>query len=297
MTVVRKICLGVILTVAISLAIVLLVPSPVMQATTCLIDAGREVPLSISDLSAFPQSMIDEANALAAELFGHDREKFSDFINQLLATYLVAKDKDVVIIFNSGGLGWTTVADTREGESFIAGIEPELASMGLNPVFLNHKRTVNTFNSLAGEFMLAFGLYPPKSRDLAARVTFITDHLPNIRVILAGLSNGTVICDDVMKILKNNPRVYSIQLGPPFWNGVTSSDRSLVIRSNGTVPDSFSQGDLLAIIRANIETLLGLSQKYPGGILLYVAAPGHDYNWEYPGVQSQIIAFLQANYK
>jgi hypothetical protein len=69
----------------------------------------------------------------------------------------------------------------------------------------------------------------------------------------------------------------------------------LVIRSNGTVPDAFSQGYLLTIIRANIEALFGLSQEYPGGILLYVAAPGHDYNWEYPDIRSRIIAFLRAN--
>ena len=296
MTVTNKIWLGVPLTLATSLAIVLLAPSQVVPATTCLVNANREVPLSVKTFSVLPQSMVDEANALATELFGGDLEKCHDFTSQLLAAYLAVKDKDIVIIFNSGGWGWMTVTETREGASFIAGIEFELARMGLSPVFLNHKRTVGTFNSRAGEFMLAFGLYPPKPKDLAARVAFLTNNIPDIKIILAGVSNGTLICDGVMKILKDNPRVYSMQIGPPFWDTVISSDRSLVIRSNGTMTDSFSQGDLLTIIQANIGVLFGFSQENPGDILLYIAAPGHHYNWQYPAVRAQIRDFLWAKF-
>jgi len=107
------------------------------------------------------------------------------------------------------------------------------------------------------------------------------------------MSNGASICEDVMLILKDNQQVYSIQLGPPFWNGSTISNRALVLRSNGLVDDSFSQGDVMTIISINVEALLGISQDYPGNILLYIGAPGHDYRWQHPEVRSQIIDFLE----
>ncbi len=260
-----------------------------------MVGAG-ELPLPQSDFSVVPQSVVEDATRLASELFGDHPEKNDEFVNQLMATYLAAKDRDIVVIFNSGGWGWAAVEETREGKSFINGIEAELASMGYSSLFLNHKRTAKTLDSGISELMLAVELYPTKAKDLAARIEFLSNHIPGIKVILIGVSNGTLICDDVMNILEDNPQVYSIQLGPPSWSGATSSDRSLVMRSNGAVPDSFSQGDLFAIISANIEALFGISPEGPGDILLYIEAPGHDYNWEYPEVRSQIINFLEQNF-
>lgn len=290
-----RIKIGAALTVALSLAIVLLAPSPVVPATSYIVGNG-ETSLSIEDYSTLPQYMVDEARALAAELFGDNAEKCDEFIGQLLATYLAARDKDVVIIFNLGGWGWSALSETREGESFFSGIESELNAMGYSLLFLNHKRTARTFNSSMSEFMLAAGIYPSKAQDLAARIEFLIKNIPGIRVIVTGVSNGTLICDEVVDILEDNPQVYSIQMGPPFWNNAASTERSLVIRGNGVTPDSFSRGDFLAIIRANIESFFGLPQEYLGDILLYIEAPGHDYSWQYPAVRSQITDFLRANF-
>ncbi len=288
---VRRLKIGVTLTVAVSLAIVLLAPSPVVPAAAYEVGSG-DVPLSVNDFSVVPQSMIEDAARLATELFGNDQEKCHDFISQLLATYLVAKDKDVVIIFHSGGFGWTLIEETPEGQGFATGIESELTNSGYSALLLNYFRTAETLNGCLGEIMAEAGLYPSKAKDLALRVEFLTSHIPGIKVILAGQSNGAGICERVMRILKYNQQVYSIQLGPPFWNNCLALDRSLVLRSNGMVPDSFSQGDIFAIIRANLEAMFGISQDNSGHILLYIGAPGHDYRWEYETVRSQITDFL-----
>ena len=140
--------------------------------------------------------------------------------------------------------------------------------------------------------MVAADLYPTKAKDLAARVEFLTRHIPGIKVILTGESNGAAICESAMRILQENTQVYSIQIGPPCWNKGTASDRSLVLRSNGSVPDAFSQGDIITFIRANLESIFGISQDNPGKILVYIGAPGHDYNWQYEGVRLQITDFL-----
>ncbi len=292
---VRWLKIGVTLTVILSLAIVLLAPSPVVLATVSEVGTGG-IPLSADDFSAVPQYVVDDANKLATELFGDAEEKRQDFISQLQATYLVAKDKDIVIIFNSGGWGLTPIEASLHGLSLVTGIESELASLGLTVLFLDHLRTHEGWQVYLNESVEMITRYPSKAKDLAARVKFLTSHFPDLKVIITGESEGSLICDSVMRILRDNPRVYSIHLGPPFWDNSIVSDRSLVLRSNGVVPDSFSHGDIFTIICANLEALFGISQDNPGTILLYIGAPGHDYRWEYEGVRSQITNFLHSNF-
>ena len=289
---VHRLKIGVSLTVILSLAIVLLAPSPVVLATVSEVGTGG-TPLPTADFSAVPRYIVDDANTLATELFGDAEEKRQDFISQLLATYLAAKDRDIVIIFNSGGLGRTPIEASPNGPSIVTGIESELASLGFAVLFLDHLRTQEGWQALLNECVEVVTRYPSKAKDLAARVEFLTSHIPDLRVIITGESEGSLISDSVMSILRDNPRVYSIQLGPAFWDNSTTSGRSLVLRSNGVVPDAFSQGDIFTIIRANLEALFGISQDNHGTILLYIGAPGHDYRWEYEEVRSQITNFLR----
>ena len=291
---VRRPKIGITLTVAISLAIVLLAPSPVVPAITSEVGSGG-IPLIAQDFSVVPPSLVEDAAELAAELFGDDQQKGHDFISQLLATYLAAKDKDIVIIFNSGGFGWTPVEDSVQGADLAAGIKSVLVGSGYKVLFLDHFRTAETLNGYLSEFMAEAGFYP-KAEDLALRVEFLTGHIPGISVILTGHSNGSGICERVMRILRDNQQVYSVQLGPPAWNGSANSERSLVMRSNGVIPDAFSQGNLPTIIRANLEALFGIPQENPDKILFYIGAPGHDYRWQYPEVRYQITDFLNKHW-
>lgn len=287
----RRLKILVTLVVAISLAAVLLAPSPVSPAITFVV--GAETPLQLRDYSAVPQPVVEDAGRLAAELFGNDQKKQAEFTSQLLATYIAARDKDVVVIFNSGGWGWSSVLDFPYGPDFVAGFESALADLGYTSLMLDHYRTGSNINGLVSELLFAVDKYPPKAIDLASRIEFLTRHLPGIKIIVTGMSNGASICEDVVLILRDNQQVYSIQLGPPFWNDSTISNRALVLRSNGIVDDTFSQGDIITIIRINLEALLGISQDDPGNILLYIGAPGHDYRWQHPAVRSQIINFLE----
>jgi hypothetical protein len=89
---VRGLKIAVTLTVVISLAIVLLVPPSLMVGIT---RAGVEGhPLPEGDFSPVPQSVIEDATSLAAELCEDSQEKSDDLVNQLLAAYLEARDKD-----------------------------------------------------------------------------------------------------------------------------------------------------------------------------------------------------------
>ena len=292
---IRRIKIAAFVTVIVSLAIVLLAPSPVVPATTCKAESSSVV-LSTQDFSAIPQAVIDDADRVASELFGSDQQKCDDFISQILATYLEARDKDIVIIFNAGGWGWDSVEDSPGWETIIEGIKAELSDMGYSYLVLAHKRTAPTLNGCISEFMMAASLYPAKVEDLAARADFLTRHIPDIRIIFTAESNGTAICSNAFDILKENTQIYSILTGPPYWNSDSPSERALTMRSNGATPDAFSSFDVITIIRANLEAMLGISQKYAGDILFYIGAPGHHYSWEYEEVRLQITCFLRNSF-
>lgn len=285
------------LAIVLPLLVVVLVLTASQVGVTSKIGSGG-LPLSASDLSAVPQSVTEDATKLATELFGEGLEEYDDFVNQLLGTYLEAKDKDFVILFNSGGWGWNLVEASPGWWTIFAGIETELNSSGYTSLLLTHQRTVDSLQGRLDEIVEIFSGYSTKSEDLACRVEFLTAHIPDLRVILAGESTGAIISDQTMNILADNPDVYSIQTGPPFWHDNIMLDRTLVMTDNGLSPDAYSQGDFPTMIRANLRALFGLDKPNDksGTILRYILAPGHEYWWEYPEVYSEITTFLFTNF-
>ena len=215
---------------------------------------------------------------------GDYQEKRDEFVKQLLVTYSETEDKDFVIFFNSGGVGWNLLETSVGWYSIFEGINQELNDLGYSSLSLDYLRTVRSGEGFLDEVMNMITLYPSKTKQLANRVEFLTNYNPNVRVILIGESNGTVLCDRVLNILKDNSQVYSIQTGPPFWYKDTVLDRRLVLKSSGIIPDSFSEGDIFTMVGTTLEELLGFprQQGESGDILIYVGAPGHDYWWEYP---------------
>ena len=212
------------------------------------------------DISTVPQSVVENATEKAMELFGDYQEKCDDFVNQLLTLYLEAKGKDFVIVFNAGGWGWSLAEASPDWWSILGGIKSELDTLGYKSLLLDYRRTGETLRARLNEAVEMIAHYPSKARGLAARVRFLTDNIPDLRVIVAGESTGTVISESVMSILKDNSQVFSIQSGPPFWHKNLVLDRTLLITNNGLNPDSFSQGDFFAMMLGNVKALLGVSK-------------------------------------
>jgi hypothetical protein len=100
-----------------------------------------------------------------------------------------------------------------------------------------------------------------------------------------------------MSLLKNDPRVYSIQTGTPFWHKPTTLDRTLLMNNNGMTIDTFSYGDIPAVVWATVKSWFGVSSpEKAGNILFWVRAPGHDYSWQYPGVYNGVVNFIKKNF-
>lgn len=285
------------LAIIFSIGVAALVVSYSEVGVTSAVGAGG-FPTAVHDLSAIPQSVAEDAAELAKELFGDGQEKSDDFVNQLLTAYLEAKDKDFVVVFNPGGWGWTSLEASSQWQSIFAGIESELDELGYTSLWLNYQRTTDSLLGCFNEWVEVITSHSSNADDLGYRVEFLTDHVPDLRVIITGESTGTIISDRAMSVLEDNPQVYSIQTGRPFWHENIMLDRTLILTDNGVCPDSFSEGDFLTIIRGNLEALFGLPQSEAccGEILYYVRAPGHDYCWEYPGVRSEITDFLEQNF-
>jgi len=68
--------------------------------------------------------------------------------------------------------------------------------------------------------------------------------------------------------------------------------------SNGIIPDSVNQGDFPSIFQGYFKIRFNLAEPKDdfGTTPHYIAAPGHDYWWQYPEVYSQIMNFLDKNF-
>jgi len=259
-----------------------------------VLGASLDQGFSNYDLSQVPDSVRKDAQEVADEVVIPHTAQTSVFVQQLLVTYLDSRDTDFVLFYNSGGWGSSLLKDSTSWQSIIAGIDGKLNSRGYNLLPLSYRRTrVGWIGSLDEISEMAIH-YHQKSKILAARLEFLTRHNPNLIIIVASESNGSIISDQAMILLKDDERVYDIQTGTPFWYHPGKLERTLIINNNGEVPDSFSNGDFLTMIGANLKTLFGLSERVVDGghILKIFRAPGHNYNWQQPVVSQKVSDFL-----
>lgn len=288
--------------IALGLLVVLVVVMAVMIATyteagiISEISAGGQ-PL-LCDETAVPRLVIDDAGLVAADIFGDDIEKGALFAENLVATYAAAQDHDFVLVFNSGGWGWNLLSESPGWWAIFEGIEDELASFGYSSLKLDYLRATPDFSGQLDEFWEMLVAYPDKAEVLAARVEFLTDHLPEIRVIMAGESTGAMVIDTAMVAMGDNPRVYSIQTGPPFWHTTVTEQRSLILTGNGIEVDTLCQGSGLDYLVGCYQKWFGIIEpvSYYGTEPHIVVAPGHDYWWQYPAVRESVTQFLIDNF-
>lgn len=283
------------LALLLALAIMLLASPVMVLGITVPVNSSE---LAVIDFADIPEQVLADAERVACEIFSEDSGPCFEMTEQLVASYAESQGLDLLLIYNSGGWGWNTLVSSPNWNSIADGIRQQMENSGYKMTVVEYRRSVNTMGSYVDEFMSSLGIYPNKARELAARVDFITEHHPGLIVILAGESNGTVICDNVMKLTKDNPQVYSIQTGTPFWHRPCQMERTLVINDNGRNPDSFSNGDFFKIIASNLENLLGFSEydEESGNFLTYLEAPGHSYSWQDTLVRERINEFLNKNF-
>ncbi len=195
----------------------------------------------------------------------------------------VVADSDVIIVFNSGGWGNTPFEKAEDFAPIIEGIQETLNDLGYKTVVIPYNRTKdNLFGKITGarEF---FNSFKNSSEDLAEKIEFLSNNLPDKKIIIAGLSNGAAFASEAYGRISEEVKdsVYAITVGTPFWTKTVDSDNILQLDNNGK--DSLVRGDVKYLIFSLIKT--PFSKAF--------LAPGHNYFWGSPEVNFQIVSFLE----
>ena len=184
------------------------------------------------------------------------------------------------------------------GKQSLTALPPSLKTLGHHPLILNYCRTSRSFWGNIKEVIEAATRYPKKVIGMEKHVEFLVDNLPDLKFIIAGESTGSVITEQAMGYFRDNPNVYSIQTGCPFWYKTVAQERTLRLNSNGCGVDTFSYGNIPSMIWATVKGWFGLSspEENAGDVLKSLRAPGHDYSWKYDSISSGITEFLEDNF-
>ncbi len=249
----------------------------------------------------------NEAGEVARQLFGGRNRPCADFTKCLLDFYEQAADKDFLVIHNPGGWGSSHLDHCLEWEkSIVEGVGSTINRLGYSSALTQYFRTRDSrwahFLDGMEQVRIFFKGRYSKARVLAAQLAFIMRHLDRVKVIMVGVSQGAGFSNAVMRQLGDGHRVYSIELGTMFIQVPRRlcTDHTLAIDGNGIEPDPFVRRDLWAGARAYAVAPLRW-MKYrmigkPRRFTHCVVMPGHDYNWEYPGVRHEIEGFLRARF-
>lgn len=249
----------------------------------------------------------EEAERLARQLFGNNEKKCASFTDRLLDTCARAKDKDILLIHNPGGWGCTPIEHLLKWErSLVEGISETIDRFGYNWLLTQYFRSGRGFWShlkdMKEQIIFFYEGKSYKAKIMTAELKFITRHLDKLKILLIGASQGAAFSNAVMRQIGELRQVYSIELGIffPHMPRRVITERTLAIDSNGTMPDPMAHRNLKAGFKAYITApyrwLKYRMQGKPEKFTYCINAPGHDYNWEYPEVQSKIIDFLNANF-
>ena len=211
-------------------------------------------------------------------------------------------NSDVVIIFNSGGWGNTPFEKAEDFAPIIEGIQETLGEWGYNSIVIPYNRTKDSFTGKvtgAREFLNSFNV---SSENLAESIEMLKAKLPDKKIIMAGLSNGATFVDETYEKISVEVKesVYAISVGAPFWAGEVKADSDNILQLKVS-SDSLAKGDISALaisaLKAPFKWLLAKFAGYNLSFAQMLHAAGHDYSWSSPEVNSQIVAFLERNFR
>lgn len=214
----------------------------------------------------------------------------------------MSQGKDIILIHNPGGWGQTRLENCQEWEkSLVTGISTTLEEMGYSPILTQYFRTYGGWQEQMWDMKNQFRFFASKSTAMAAGIQFLIKHTNTYRIILIGVSQGAAFTNAVMQKLSGFRQVYSIEVGFFFpympWRRV--SERTLALDDNGLISDPLVHRNLRAAVKAFAVAPFRWCRYYltgrPKKFSYCINVSGHDYSWNYPEVQRQIVDFLESN--
>lgn len=205
---------------------------------------------------------------------------------------------EILIMVNRGGWGDGGLERAREEQAVVEGMFHVLQSQGWHCELKAHERLHSpTLRKYVQAFFDLLLGYKQASRILAQQLQAVLQASPGRCILLVGYSLGAILNISTMQRLPHEQRLYSIELGTPFFVHSLSGEQILRLQKPD---DVFSSGPLrsflfvmlqaLLVLAANIGTLQGTS------ILDAWHMKGHDYAWDNPSVRDPIEKFLRSRF-
>jgi pimeloyl-ACP methyl ester carboxylesterase len=207
-----------------------------------------------------------------------------------------AKSSDVIIFFNSGGWGNTPLEKAEDFGPIVREIQETLSNWGYDSVVIPYNRTKNGFLGKidgARDFLSSF---ESSSESLAKEIEFLSEKLPDKKIVVAGLSAGgafvTKTYDKISESAKDS--ILTIAAGTPFW--IESPDSQNILQLDNAGRDSLSKGEIKTLLLSLVKSpLKWISSRISGEnvplSLITNQFVGHSYDWD--TTAPEIISFLE----
>jgi pimeloyl-ACP methyl ester carboxylesterase len=207
---------------------------------------------------------------------------------------------DAVIIFNPGGWGNATLAQSRDFTPILENIQQTLTDLGYHPVIVAYARTPAGFSGRISDIKeLFFKHFKDISGVQAQDLEYLAGKAPGKRLLLAGFSNGGGLTARTMETLNGSGNIDSIVAGVPFWYSTASTSTSLVLNNQGgdTLADGNIKEITLTVLGAPFRWIWAKIQGRDLSLALAFEFPGHVYTWPSQEVGPPIKQFLESNFK
>jgi pimeloyl-ACP methyl ester carboxylesterase len=248
-------------------------------------------------------SIEEEIRQLAYQLFGSDEKRCDGFSERLLDMYTRAQNNQFLLIHHPGGWGSTQMENLLQWErSIIEGVDSTIGKLGYSGELIQYFRSATGWRAIMNDIREQYRFFSWKAKVMAEEIRFITKHLDQLRIVMIGVSQGAAFSNAVQQYLDDTERVFSIEIGTPFFHKskTVNTDRILRLNGNGLMPDALMEWNVPVILKTYFSApfrwtkykLQGKNVKFTYCINL----PGHDYNWDYPEVQRQIEEFLRQKF-
>jgi len=201
---------------------------------------------------------------------------------------------DILIIYNSGGWGNTSLEKATDFLSIIIGIQDQLNRWGYKTLVVPYKRTRENIFSKVGGIKEALSYFRSQSKQLGEQINEFLQKNPDKKVILTGLSMGAFFVDETLNHIKNKDSVLAIKVGVPFYSSHYFSKNVIEVNDER---DALVYGGLddlfLFFVKGSYKWL---KEKIRGRKMSFSRAmgiPGHLYSWDTPFVKEKIASFLK----
>jgi hypothetical protein len=188
----------------------------------------------------------------------------------------------------------------------VTGVTATLEKFGYSYAVVQYFRSGNSWvrfiNDVWKEARFFFTGASPRAQVMSEELNLLVRHLTGVKIILVGASQGAAFNNAAMRKLGNRERVYSIELGTffPHMPRRIVTERTLAIDSNGLMSDPMCHRNLWAGTKSYISAFYRWFKSWalgkPMKFTHCINTPGHEYQWEYPAVHTNITEFLTARF-